>query len=124
VPIPSVVYPAVAGNKSDRLPLVSIQDIQPTVDQVALVNTRPSGPPAPVQRPQKEVATAKAPDFIPRHWDDPADTRASVKKLKPEPPSDTSRKATSTKVAASQDCRTDGLGPLMRKLSLQTACSR
>lgn len=124
VPIPSVVYPAVAGNKSDRLSLVSIQDIQPTVDQVALVNTPPSTPPAPTQRPQKEVAKAKAPDFIPRHWHDPADTRASVKKLKPEPPRDASRKGTSTKVAASQDCRTDGLGPLMRKLNLQPTCAR
>lgn len=124
VPIPSVVYPAVAGNKSDRLSLVSIQDIQPTVDQVALVNTPPSMPPAPTQPPQKDVAKATAPDFIPRHWHDPADTRASMKKVKPEPPRDTSRKATSTKVAVSQDCRTDGLGPLMRKLSLQTACSR
>ncbi|WP_342736266.1 hypothetical protein [Bradyrhizobium sp. B117] len=124
VPIPSVVYPAVAGNKSDRLSLVSIQDIQPTVDQAALVDTPPTEPPAPTQPPQKEVAKAKAPDFIPRHWHDPNDTRAGMKKLRPEPARDTSRNGTSTKVAESQDCRKDGLGSLMSKLNLQPACGR
>lgn len=122
VPIPSVVYPAVAGNKSDRLSLVSIQDIQPTVDQTSLVDKAP--PPAPSQPPKKEVAKAKAPEFIPRHWHDPNDTRASMKKLRPALARDPSRNGTSIKVAESPDCRTDGLGPLMRKLNLQPTCGR
>lgn len=124
VPTPSIVYPAVAGNKADRLSLVTIQDIQPTVGQVALAYTPPSEPPAPAPLPPKEVAKAKAPEFIPRHWHDPNDTRASAKKLKSEPSRNTSGNSTSTKVAESQDCRTDGLGSLMRKLSLQPACGR
>lgn len=124
VPISSVVYPAVAGNKSDRLSLVSLQDIQPTVDQVA-VDTAPAKPAAPTQPPQKEVAKAKAPDFIPRHWHDPHDTRASAIKLKPERSRSTSRnRPAGTKVAEVQDCRADGLSSLMRKLSLQPVCSR
>lgn len=117
VPTASVVYPAVAGNKADRLSLVSIQDIQPTVEKVALVYTPPTEPPAPAPLPPKEVAKAKAPEFIPRHWHDPNASRANAKKLKPEPSRTTSRNGTSAKVGESQDCRTDGLGSLMRKLS-------
>ncbi|WP_143273877.1 hypothetical protein [Bradyrhizobium canariense] len=124
VPTPPVVYPAVAGNKADRLSLVSMQDIQPTVKQVALAYTPPSDPPAPTQSPPKEAAKVKAPEFIPRHWHDPNDTRASAKKMKTEPPRSTSLKGTSTKVAERQDCRTDGLGSLMRKLNFQSACGR
>lgn len=124
VPVSSVVYPTVAGTKSDRLSLASIQDIQPTVDQVALVDTTPTKPQSSVPPPStpKELAKTKAPDFIPRHWHDPNDTQASAKKLKPGPSRDASRKGTSTNVAESQDCRKDGLGSLMSKLNLQPTC--
>ncbi|MET4220228.1 hypothetical protein ABIB00_005456 [Bradyrhizobium sp. LB14.3] len=124
VPAPSVVYPAVVGNKADRLSLASIQDIQPTVKQVALGYTPPSEPQLPAQPPPKEVAKANAPEFLPRHWHDLNDKSASVKRLKSEPSRKTSGNGTSTKVAESQDCRTDGLGSLMRKLNLQSACGR
>lgn len=124
VPTASVVYPAVAGNKADRLSLVSIQDIQPTVEKVALVYTPPTEPPAPATPPQKEVAKAKVPEFIPRHWHDPNDSRANAKKLKSEPSSSTSHNSTTVKVAESQDCRADSVGSLLRKLSLASSCNR
>lgn len=122
VPMTSITYPAVAGNKADRLSLVSMQDIQPRVEQVALAYTTPSEPPVPPQPKPREVAKTKAPEFIARHWHDPNNTRASAKKLKPEPSRSTSRSDSSAKVAASQDCRTDGIGSLMRRLNLQPAC--
>lgn len=124
VPIPSVVYPVVAGNKSDRLSLVSIQNIQPTVDQVTLVDTPPSRQPTANPPPQTEAAKAKPPAFIPRHWHDPNDTQANAKKLKPELSRNTSRDASTIKLADAQGCRADGVSSLLRKLSLQPACSR
>ncbi|MGY4366835.1 hypothetical protein ACVW1A_002900 [Bradyrhizobium sp. LB1.3] len=124
VPTPSVVYPAVAGNKADRLSLVNMQDIQPAVEQVALAYTTPSEPPASAQPQPKEVAKPKAPEFIPRHWHDPTDTRASVKKLKSELSRNTSRNSTTAKVAESQDCRAGSVGSLLRKLRLASSCNR
>lgn len=122
VPVPSVVYPAIAGTKADRLSLDSIQDIEPTVEQVALAYTPPSDPPAPTQPRPKEVAKSKGPEFIPRHWHDPNDTRASAKKTKAAPSKRISQKGSATKLADAQNCRTDGIGSLMRRLNLQPAC--
>lgn len=122
VPTPSVVYPAVAGNKADRLSLVTIQDIQPRLEQVALAYTPPSEPPAPAQ--PKEVAKAKPLEFIPRHWHDPNDARLSARKPKAEPPRTTSQNGSATKLADAQTCRADGVSSMLRKLNLQPACSR
>ena len=122
VSTPSVVYPTVAGPKADRLSLV--QDIQPTVKQAALTDTSSSEPQLPAQPIPKEVIKTKPPEFIPRHWHDPYHTQASAKKMKPDPSRNASRKGTTTKVVELQDCRTDGVSSLMRKLSLQPACSR
>lgn len=116
VPTPSVVYPTVAGAKADRLSLVSMQDIQPTVGKVALAYSPPSEPQSPAQPRPKEVAKTKAPEFIPRHWHDPNDPRAAAKELKSEPSRDTSRSGSPTKVAESRDCRTDGFGSLWFRL--------
>lgn len=117
-PTPSIRYPAVAGNKADRLSLVSTQDVQATVEKVALAYTTPSEPPVPPQHRPKEVANAKAPEFIPRHWHDP-----NARKPKAEPLRSTSRNA-ATKSADAQDCRADGVSSMLRKLNLQPACSR
>lgn len=122
VPPPSVVYPTVAGTKADRLSLVSMQDIQPTVGQIALAYTPPPEPPAPAQ--PKEVAKAKAPEFIPRHWHDPSDARVSAKKPKTEPSRSASRDGSANKLADAQSCRADGVSSMLRKLNLQPACSR
>jgi hypothetical protein len=124
VPTPSVVYPTAAGTKADRLSLVSIQDVQPTVEKVALESMPPSDPPASPQVRPKEVARANAPGFIPRHWHDPNDTRASAKKPRSEPSRSTSRNGSATKLAETQDCRADGVSSMLRKLNLQPACSR
>lgn len=122
VSAPSVVYPAVVGNKGDRLSLVSMQDIQPTVGQVALAHAPPSEPLAPAQPQPKEAAKAKPSEFVPRHWHDPNDTRVSARKPKAERSKSTSRNGSATKLADAQSCRTDGLGSLIRKLSSQPAC--
>lgn len=125
-PTPSIAYPVVAGNKADRLSLVSMQDVQPTVEKVALAFTTPSEPPmSPPPQPQpKEVAKAKAPQFIARHWHDPNDTRVSARNPKSEPSRSTSRNGSATKLADAQECRVDGLSSMLRKLNLQPACSR
>jgi hypothetical protein len=120
-PTPSIAYPVVAGNKADRLSLVSMQDVQPTVEKVALAFTTPSEPPT---SPPKEVAKAKAPQFIARHWHDPNDTRVSARNPKSEPSRSTSRNGSATKLADAQECRVDGLSSMLRKLNLQPACSR
>jgi hypothetical protein len=122
VPTPSFVYPTAAGTKADRLSLVSIQDVQPTVEKVALESMPPSEPPAPPQ--PKELAKASAPGFIPRHWHDPNDTRASAKKPRSEPSRSTSRNGSATTLAETQGCRADGVSSMLRKLNLQPACSR
>lgn len=125
VPIPPITYPIVSGNKADRLSLVSAQDIQPTVGTDELAFAPPPEPSVPVQPQPKELTKAKAPDFIPRHWHDPHDTRASLIKSKPERSKSTSRSSPATaKVVEVQDCGADSLSSLMRKLSLQPACGR
>jgi len=125
VPIPPITYPVVAGSKADRLSLVSAQDVQPTVGNAELAFVPPPEPSVPVQPQPKQLPKAKTPDFIPRHWHDPHDTRASAIKSKPERSRSTPRNDLSTtKVAETQGCRMDGLGSLMRKLSLQPACTR
>jgi hypothetical protein len=102
VPTPSIVYPAVTGNKADRLSLISVQDIQPTVERVALPYTPPSEPRLPAQPQPKEMGKASAPAFIPRHWHDPNDTRVSAKNPKADPTKSTSRNASATKLADAQ----------------------
>jgi len=120
-----ITYPVVAGNKADRLSLVSAQDVQPTVGKAELAFAPPSEPAVSAQPQPKELAKAKAPDFIPRHWHDPNDARASAAKSKPQRSRSTAHNDLSTpKVAESQDCRTDGFGSLMRRLSLQPTCGR
>lgn len=118
VPISSVAYPAVAGNKSDRLSLASVQDIQPRVEQLVKVNPIPSKPSSSTQMPQK-VDRAIAPDFTPRHWHDPRDVRPG----KPKPERAMKPSVGQTRLAEAQDCKTDGLGSLMRKLNLRPACT-
>ncbi|MFC7700516.1 hypothetical protein ACFQX9_27965 [Bradyrhizobium sp. GCM10028915] len=124
VPTPSIAYPAVTGNKADRLSLISLQGIQPTVEQVALAYTPPSEPRLPAQPQPKEVAKASAPGFTPRHWHDPNDTRVTARKPKAESTKNTSRNVSATKLADAQDCRADGVSSILRKLNLQRACSR
>lgn len=123
-PTPSIAYPAVAGNKADRLSLVSTQDVQPTVEKVTLAFTPPSEPPTPPQPQPKEVAKAKAPQFIARHWHDPNDIRVSARNPKSEPSRSTSRNGSATKLADAQECRVDGLSSMLRKLNLQPGCPR
>ena len=116
-----VTYPVVAGNKSDRLLLASALDVQPTVGKAELAFLPPLEPAVPVQPQPKDPRLQTS--FL--ATDDPHDTRASAIKLKPERSRSTPRDDLSTtKVAETQDCRTDGLGSLMRKLNLQPTCSR
>jgi len=124
-PTSPLIYPVVTGNKADRMSLVSLQDLQPTLEKIDLTSA-PASEPSIAARPQPKVPpNIKAPEFIPRHWHDPNDTRANAKNPMWKRPSRTSRNnPATTTIAQTQECRSDGLSSLMRKLSLQPTCSR
>lgn len=127
VQAPPVTYPVVSGIKADRLSLVSLQDVPPVIEKATL----PVGPlavssvpnePLPKEQPVKAKA---APDFVPRHWHDPHDARTGAIKPRSTRSVSASRSSPATTgLASAQDCRSDGLGSLMRKLNLQPTCSR
>ena len=122
-PAHELVFPTVAGNKSDRLQVSSNRD---TPGEVELAYTPPAETP-PVAGPQaSEAAKPQAPDFVPRHWHDPHDLKAKAAKPKASNANEArkgSPTGTSNKVADARDCRTDGLDPLLRKLNLAPPCN-
>jgi hypothetical protein len=97
--------PVVAGNKADRLPFKINQDTLTATEKVDVAYVPPSEqseaglpPPAP-----KEVAGLPDPVIAPRHWHDPHG----------QPPK---------QVSEVEQCRSDGLGPPLRKLNLAPPC--
>jgi hypothetical protein len=126
-PSPEVIMPVVAGNKTDRLPLVINQDTPTTTERVDVVYVQPSEegqsglpPPAP-----KEAAIPAHRDITPRHWHDPHDVktkaankRASITKQSKKGAADKPPK----QVSDVKPCRSDGLDPLLRKLNLSPPC--
>lgn len=130
-PLPTeVVFPVVASNKADRLPVISNQETLIEADKVNAVYVPPteeqqvvsSQPPPP---PAKEAVSPSAPDFVPRHWHDPHEVKA--RPTKPTASVTTRSKKRSAdrpndQVRDIKDCRSDGLQPLLRKLNLTPPC--
>lgn len=125
-PTPELVFPVIAGNKSDRLTFSRNQGTLTTVDEVDVSYT-PASPNqlADIPAPAREATNRPPPDFVPRHWHDPHDLKAKAgipkagdtRQAKTRPPA-----ITSTQVADARSCRTDGLDPLLRKLNLSPPC--
>lgn len=91
----AVDYPIVARNKSDRLPMVSLKDIRLSAEKVSVSYTPPAETPLPAASQPRELAKPRAPDFVPRHWHDPNDTRAKGAKPKLEPSKEVRRSPSS-----------------------------
>jgi len=83
-------------------------------------------PTQPLSRPSEEVVSPSAPDFVPRHWHEPHDLKASGTKPKASDTRQVKKRSpasTSNQVADARDCRTDKLDPLLRKLNLSPQCN-
>ena len=126
-PLPEVVMPVVAGNKSDRLPL-TIKEVKPTdAEKVDVVYVQPSeeGQASPLPPVSKELAPTRHPDITSRHWHDRHHVKAKTEKLSA---SSTKQKTPSVDPSPAQiselkECRSDGLDPLLRKLNLSPPCN-
>ena len=123
-----VVFPVVAGNKSDRLQLIIGRDTPTDAEKVDIVYVPPveqepdiSNQPAP-----QKAASAPPPRLVSRHWHNPHDPkffdaakqRANKSKLATESSADRAPK----QVSDVKECRSDGLDPLLRKLNLSPPC--
>ena len=126
-PPPEVVMPVVSGNKTDRLPLTIKEDKPTDAEKVDVVYVRPSeegqaSPPSPVS---EEPAPTRHPDITSRHWDDRHHVKAKTERRRA---SSTKQKTGSVDPSPAQigelrECRSDGLDPLLRKLSLSPQCN-
>ncbi|OKO79039.1 hypothetical protein AC630_18085 [Bradyrhizobium sp. AS23.2] len=114
-------FPAVSGNKSDRLP-IHTEAIGPKVaieaDKPAILTPQIAPPLA------EPKADRKLPEFIPRHWHDPT---ASKNKIQNRGTADTKKSQTRPiekpkQVNEVKNCSSDGLAPLLRQLNLQPRC--
>lgn len=116
-------FPAVSGNKSDRLP-IHTEAIAPKtaveVDKPAVLTLQIAFAPAQAE----PRADRKLSEFIPRHWHDPT---ASKNKIQNRGTADAKRSQTRPiekpkEVSEMKDCSSDGLAPLLRQLNLQPRC--
>jgi hypothetical protein len=124
---PEVVMPVVAGNKADRLPLITNQDTPTDAEKVDVVYVPPSEqsqaglpPPAP-----NEVAGPPHREITPRHWHDPYDLKARAAKQKASSVKQSTKGSADSppkQVSGVRQCRSDGLDPLLRKLNLAPPC--
>lgn len=126
-PPPEVVMPVVAGNKTDRLPLIINRDMLTEAEKVDVVYIPPSeqgqaGLPPPASQ---EPASPPHHVIAPRHWHDPHKVKtkgakqktSSTKQSKKRSPDSPPKQVSGVKV-----CRSDGLDPLLRKLNLSPPC--
>ena len=116
-------FPAVSGNKSDRLPIHT----EAIVPKVAVETDKPDVLPpqmAVAPPPAEAKADRKLPEFIPRHWHDPT---ASKDKIQNRGTADAKRSQTRPiekpkEVSEVKNCSSDGLASLLRQLNLQPRC--
>jgi hypothetical protein len=124
-----IVFPVATGNRADRLPVNSNPEATTDLDKINVVYI-PSIeepqviPPPPLPRPSTETRRPSAPDFVPRHWHDPHDLKASKAKPKSRDIIQAERRSPGVpnQVAEARSCRTEGLDPLLRKLNLSPSC--
>ncbi|GLR91372.1 hypothetical protein GCM10007857_80890 [Bradyrhizobium iriomotense] len=116
-------FPAVSGNKGDRLPIYTEAIAPKTAAEVAKPPelTTPIAVAPPLASP---TADRTQPKFIARHWHDPASSKYQIKtrraadaKTSQTPPIDKSKQVSEVK-----PCSSDGLAPLLRGLNLQPRC--
>ena len=123
-PFTEVVFPVVAGNKSDRLPIKTKQDTLTDTDKVDVVYVPPTGQDRMPQPTPQEAAGPPSLDIIPRHWHDPHNRRAKAAKQRTsmKPSKKNSADSPPKQVNAVKECRSDGLQPLLRKLNMLPPC--
>ena len=127
-PPPEVVMPVAAGNKADRLPLIINRDTPADTEKVDVVYVPPSeqgqaGLPPPAS---KERASPAHNVIAPRHWHDPHDLKAKAAKHGPGSTKQAKKRSAEQppeRVSEVKPCRSDGLDPLLRKLSLAPPCN-
>jgi hypothetical protein len=123
-----VVFPMVAGNKADRLPLIPRGESQTEIEKVDVVYVPPveNVTPSSQSAPQK-AADPPPPRIISRRWHDPHDLKFFERKQKANsskpPKKDYTDRAPTPKQVSVKECRSDGLDPLLRKLNLSPQCA-
>ena len=123
-----VIFPVVAGDKADRLPLIINQDTPTDAEKVDVVHVPPREqsqaglpPPAP-----NEVASPPHREITPRHWHDPHDLKARAAKQRSSSAKQAKKRSADQppkQVSGVKECRrSDGLQPLLVKLNLSPPC--
>ena len=116
-----IVFPKVAGSKTDRLPLITRLDTPTDPERVDVAYIPPVEASSEPAAPQK-AAIKPLPRIVSRHWHDPHDRKffeaAKQRASKSKPTADRVPK----RVTAVKECRSDGLDPLLRKLNLSPQC--
>ncbi|MEH2611754.1 hypothetical protein [Bradyrhizobium sp. AZCC 1693] len=124
LPLPAeIVFPKVAGSKTDRLPLITRLDTPTDPERVDVAYVPPVEAPSEPAAPQK-AASKPLPRIVSRHWHDPHDRKlyeASKQKAGKSKPKSSAERAPK-RVADVKECRSDGFDPLLRKLNLSPQC--
>jgi hypothetical protein len=122
-----VRFPVVAGNKTDRLPLIIRQDTPTDAEKVDVVYVPPVDQDPAISNdsaPQKP-ASPPPPRLVSRHWHDPHDLKFEATKQKAsssKPLKKSSADRAPKQVSDVRECRSEGLDPLLRKLNFSPPC--
>ena len=127
-PPPEVVMPVVSGNKTDRLPLTTNEDKPTDAEKVDVVYVQPSqeGQASLPSRISEEAAPTRHPNITPRHWHDRHHVRAKTERRRASSTKQTKTRPVDpppAQISELKECRSDGLDPLLRKLSLSPPCN-
>jgi len=122
-----IVFPVVAGIKTDRLPLVISPDAPTDAEKVDVVYVPPVAEDlaSSNQSAPQEPASPPPRHLISRHRHDPHDLKFETRKQKatsPKPKKSSADPAPK-QVHQVRECRSDGLDPLLRKLNLSPPCN-
>ena len=118
-----IAYPAVAGSKADRLPLIARLDTPTVLERVDVAYVPPVEIPPEPAAPQKATSPPLA-RIVSRHWHDPHDREVFLATKKKAREGKTRRSADRERgrTIDATKCRSDGWDPLMRKLNLSPQC--
>ncbi|WP_342739696.1 hypothetical protein [Bradyrhizobium sp. B117] len=113
-------FPAVSGNKSDRLQIHTEAIAPSKADKPPVTTPRIASAP-PLAKPK---ADRTQPEFIPRHWHDPTASRYRIQNrgTADATTSQTRPIEKPRQVSEVKNCSSDGLAPLLRQLNLQPHC--
>jgi len=118
---PDVIFPVVADNKTDRLPLMARGDAQTEREKVNVMYIPPvEDSITSSQSASQEVAASPPARRVSRHGHNPHG-RKSFDAARQRPTKDFVDRAPK-RVADAKECRSDGLDPLLRKLNLSPKC--